>query len=184
MFNGQPQGAAQIAQGAELFILNRKDFSVKAGTVQSVSQPHITKSAQTNPALAMQGFVVDVSISLDGETVSVEYPMNGISANYPDKGWFISPDKQLVSNEVRSMENASKQFIAQKPWHEMVIKKSPSILKQLNPEMQKEAQQAEEIAMLKAQIEEMKRSSSETGVKLDKVLALLSVEAPRKKTEQ
>ena len=82
------------------------------------------------------------------------------------------------------MENASRQFLAQKPWHEMVVEKSPSLQMQLDPELQKGAQQAEEIAMLKAQIEEMKRSSSETGNKLDKVLALLAVDSPRKKTKE
>ena len=82
------------------------------------------------------------------------------------------------------MENASKQYLAQKPWHEMVIQKSPSLLMQITPELQKEAQQAEEIAVLKAQIEEMKRSSSETGSKLDRVLALLAVDGPRKKTKE
>ena len=181
MFQGLPQGASQISQGTAIFILNRKDFSVKTGTVENVSQPHITKSAQTNPALAMQGFVVDLSIAMDGESISVEFPINGISANYPDKGWFISTDKQLLTNEVKAMENASKQFMAQKPWHEAVIQKAPSLLTQLNPELQKEAQQAEEIAMLKAQIEEMKRSSALTGDKLDKVLELLSVDGPKKK---
>jgi hypothetical protein len=182
MFQGLPQGAAsQIVQGTVLYILNRKDFSVTTGAVESVSQPHITKSAQTNPALAMQGFVIDLSISMGGETSSVEFPINGISANYPDKGWFISPDRQIVTNEIKAMESASKQFMAQRPWHELVIQKSPSLLMQLNPELQKEAQQAEEIAMLKAQIEEMKRTSSETGDKLDKVLALLAVDSPKKK---
>ena len=82
------------------------------------------------------------------------------------------------------MDNASKQYLAQKPWHEMVIQKSPALLMQLSPELQKEAQQAQEIAMLKAQIEEMKRNSSETGNKLDKVLALLAVDSPRNKTKK
>lgn len=184
MFQGHPQGATQIAQGSALYILNRKDFSVATASVDAVSQPHITKSAQTNPALAMQGLVVDLSLNLGNETISVEFPMNGISANYPEKGWFISPDSQVISNEIRSMDNSSKQYIAQKPWHEMVIQKTPSLLMQLNPEMQKEAQQAEELAMLKSQIEEMKRNSAETGTKLDKVLALLAVESPRKKTKE
>ena len=184
MFQGLPQGAAQIAQGSALYILNRKEFSVTTATVDSVSQPHITKSAQTNPALAMQGLVVDLSISIGAESTSVEFPVNGVSANYPEKGWFISPDSQLVSKEIKAMDNASKQFLAQKPWHEMVIQKSPSLLMQLNPDMQKEAQQAEEIAMLKAQIEEMKRGYSDTGNKLDKVLALLAVDSPRKKQKE
>ena len=180
MFQGLPQTAPQIAQGSVLHILNRKDFSVTSATVDSISQPHITKSAQTNPALAMQGLVVDLGLTIGGESTTVEFPINGVSANYPERGWFISRDTQAITNEIRSMENASKQFLAQKPWHEMVIEKSPKLLMTLSPEMQKEAQQAEEIAMLKAQIEEMKRNSSETGTKLDKVLALLAVESPRK----
>jgi len=185
MFQGlNSQGATPIAQGSLLYILNRKDFSVVTATVDGVSQPHITKSAQTNPALAMQGLVVDLSISIGNDSTSVEFPMNGVSANYPDKGWFISPDSQMISKEVKAMENASKQYMAQKSWHEMVIQKTPSLLMQISPEMKKEAQQAEEIAMLKAQIEEMKRNSSETGNKLDKVLALLAVDSPRKQKKE
>lgn len=184
MFNGLPQGATQIAQGAALYILNRKDFSVTTAAVDSVSQPHITKSAQTNPSLAMQGLVVDLSLTIGNESTSIEFPVNGTSANYPEKGWFISTDSQIVAKEIRAMENASKQFLAQKSWHEMVIQKSPSLLTQLCPELQKEARQAEEIAMLKAQIEEMKRNSSETGNKLDKVLALLAVDNPKKKNKE
>ena len=184
MFNGLPQGATQIAQGSALYILNRKDFSVTTATVDSVSQPHITKSAQTNPALAMQGLVVDLTITIGNDTTSVEFPVNGVSANYPEKGWFISQDSQIISKEIKAMDSASKQYLAQKPWHEMVIQKSPALLMQLSPELQKEAQQAQEIAMLKAQIEEMKRNSSETGNKLDKVLALLAVDSPRNKTKK
>ena len=184
MFQGLPQGATQIAQGVALYILNRKDISVQTATVESVSQPHITKSAQTNPALAMQGLVVDITLSVGSESVTIEFPMNGTSANYPDKGWFVSPDTQAISNEIRAMENASKQYIAQKPWHEKVIERSPALLLSLNPQMQKEAQQAEEIAILKAQIEEMKRNSADTGTKLDKVLALLAVDSPRKKAKE
>ena len=184
MFQGIPQGAPQIAQGSVLFILNRKDYSVKTATVNGVSQPHITKSAQTNPALAMQGLVVDLSLSMGAESTSVEFPVNGISANYPDKGWFITPDRQVAVNEIKAMDNASRQFMAQKPWHEMIIEKTPSLLQQVSPELQKEAQREEEITMLRAQVEEMKRNSAETGDKLDKVLALLSAESPRKKTKE
>lgn len=77
------------------------------------------------------------------------------------------------------MSNMSKQILSQVPMHEKMVKGCEALLLQLNPERQKEAQQAEEIAMLKSQIEEMKRNSSETGMKLDKVLALLAVDSPR-----
>lgn len=179
MFQGLPQGASQIAQGAALLILNRREPSVTTATVVNVSQPHVSKSAQTNPALAMQGFVVDLTLSIGNETTTIEFPVNSTSANYPDKGWFVSPDRLAVTREIESMANMSKQILSQVPMHEKMVKGCETLLLSLNPERQKEAQQAEEIAMLKSQIEEMKRSSSETGVKLDKVLALLAVDSPR-----
>ena len=179
MFQGLPQGASQIAQGAALLILNRKEPSVVTASVVNVSQPHMSKSAQSNPALAMQGFVVDLTLSMGNETTTIEFPVNSASANYPDKGWFVSPDRLAVIREVESMANMSKQILSQVPMHEKMVKGCESLLLSLNPDRQKEAQQAEEIAMLKSQIEEMKRSSSETGVKLDKVLALLAVDGPR-----
>ena len=181
MFQGLPQqGAAQIAQGAALYILNRKEPSVTPATVLTVSQPHVSKSAQTNPALALQAFVVDLTLSMgNNETTTIEFPVNSTSANYPDKGWYVSNDRLAITREVESMSNMSKQILSQVPMHEKMVKGCEALLLQLNPERQKEAQQAEEIAMLKSQIEEMKRNSSETGMKLDKVLALLAVDSPR-----
>ena len=184
MFNGLTQGATQIAQGAVLYIFNRKSFDVIQATVLNVSQPHVSKSAQTNPALALQGFVVDITLSMGNETNTVEFPVNSTSANYPEKGWFISNDRLAIIREVESMANMSKQVLAQVPMHEKVVKGCESLLLQFDVDKQKEAQQAEEIAMLKAQIEEMRRSSSETGNKLDKVLALLAVDSPRTKKKE
>lgn len=184
MFQGLPQGAAQIAQGSALYILNRKEPNVIPATVVNVSQPHVSKSAQTNPALALQGFVVDLTLSMGNETTTIEFPVNSANANYPDKGWFVSNDRLAVTREIESMANMSKQILSQVPMHEKMVKGCEALLMQLNPEKQKEAQQAEEISMLKAQIEEMKRNSSETGSKLDRVLALLAVDSPRKKQKE
>lgn len=164
MFNGLPQGASQIAQGATLFILNRKDFSVTPATVTSVSQPHMSKAAQTNPALVMQGFVIDVTVSIGNETTTIEFPVNSVSASYADKGWFVTPDRLVATREVDTMEANSKQHLSQNPWHEMVVQKAPSLKLQLNPEMQAEAQQAQKIAALESQISAM-------NGKFDRILA-------------
>lgn len=178
MFNGLPQGAPQIAQGTALQILNRKDMTLISATVTNVSAPHVPKAAQSNPALAWQGLVVDLTISIGGETVTVEYPMGGISASYPDKGWFISPDTAVVSREVESMDKTSRQNIAMEQWNHMVVERSPQILMQLNPDKAREAQQAQEIAMLRAQNEEMARRSSEIESKLDQMLEMFSAARP------
>lgn len=179
MFQGLPQGQPQIAQGASLLILNRKEPSVSTATVVNVSQPHVSKAAQTNPALALQGFVVDLTLSVGNETTTIEFPVNSASANYPEKGWYVSNDRLAITREIESMANMSRQVLSQVPMHQKIVQGCEALLLQVNPEKQKEAQQAEEIAALKAQIEEMKRGYSDTGNKLDKVLALLAVDSPR-----
>ena len=167
MFTGQPQGASQIAQGATLYVFNRKDFSVTMASVLNVSQPHVSKAAQTNPALGMQGFVVDLSLSMGSDTTSVEYPVNSPGANYPEKGWYISPDRMAVTREIEAASNSSKQFLAQRPFHEMVVQKAPALLLQLNPERQMEAQQAEKIASLERQL-------ADISGKFDQMVGMLS----------
>lgn len=167
MFQGFPQGASQIAQGATLYIFNRKEFSTALATVTGVSQPHVSKAAQTNPALGMQGFVVDLSLNIGGDTTSIEFPVNSTAANYPDKGWLVSTDQETVTREIQAVVNNSKQVLAQTPYHEMVVKKGPSLIMQINPAKQIEAQQAQKIAMLEDRLAAM-------DGKFDQMVSLLS----------
>lgn len=176
MYSGQPQGASQIAQGATLYVFNRRDFSLMMASVLNVSQPHVSKAAQTNPALAMQGFVVDLTLSMGNETTSIEYPVNSPGANYPDKGWYISPDRMAITREVEAATNNSKQFVSQIPYHQMVIQKSPELILQLNPERQIEAQQAEKIAQLESRIAEM-------AGKFDQMVGVLTAAVPNIKKD-
>lgn len=167
MFNGLPQGASQIAQGATLYILNRKEPSVMEANVVNVSQPHISKSAQNNPMGAFQNLVVDLTISMNGETTTIEFPINSAVANYPEKGWYASTDKTAVAREVESMANMSRQILTQVPMHQKIVQGCDALILQLNPEKQKEAQQAQEITMLKSQLSEM-------NLKFDQLVSLLS----------
>lgn len=102
-----------------------------------------------------QGLVVDVFLNIGAESTSIEFPVNSVSASYPDKGWFVSSDPMLVSREIENAMNNSKQYKAQLPYHEMVIEKGPSLIMQLNPQKRVEAQQAERIATLEDTITKM-----------------------------
>lgn len=177
MFNGFQQGASQIAQGATLYIFNRKDFSVNPATVTSVSTPHLSKAAQANPSLMMQGFVIDLTISSGNESTSIEFPVNSVSANYPDKGWFVSPDPHTVTREIENMANASKQHLSQNPWHEMVVQKAPSLVMQVIPEKQAEAQQAQRIDALEKQV-------AESNGMLAQLVKMFSAMNPAKETKE
>ena len=172
MFNGFSQGASQIAQGASLYVLNRKEPDVKQATVVNVSQPHVSKAAQANPAAALQGFVIDLTLSMANDTTTIEFPVNSASANYPDKGWFVSTDRQAVIREVEAINNVAEQIISQAPAQKEISDKCKELLVRLNPEKQKEEQQAQEIMMLKNQLAEM-------NSKFDQLVGLLSANNPK-----
>lgn len=167
MLQGFPQGSAQLAQGATLYILDRKPFNVVTGTVVAVSQPHVSKAAQGNPSLAFSAPVVDVTISIGNDTQTIEFPVNSTFANYPEKGWYISADSLAVSREVENMINNSKQFMSQVPWNQMVIEKGGPMMLQLHPEKKAEAEQAQRIAALENQIAAM-------GMDLKQLVGLIS----------
>ena len=60
----------------------------------------------------------------------------------------------------------------------MVVERCPQLYMQIFPEKAKEAQQAQEIEMLKQQIAEMRNRSSESDAKLDRILESLSAGRP------
>lgn len=144
----------------------------EASVVNISPQPHVSKGAQNNPMGFMQGLVVDLTLSCGGETTTVEFPINATSANYPDKGWFLSADRAAVSREVESMANMSKQMLAQVPMHQKIVQNCDALLLRLNPERQKEAMQAEEI-------NELRKRLSSMDEKFDKLVGLLSAANPQ-----
>jgi hypothetical protein len=140
-----------------MYIYDRKAFGVKTAMVNSVSQPHISKAAQGNPALAFQGFVVDVSLSVDGDTKTVEFPVNSVSASYAEQGWFMSYDSSVVTREIESSISAAKQFLSQVPLNERIVKDGPELISQLNPSKRIEEQSMREIAGIREELAEFKR---------------------------
>ena len=69
------------------------------------------------------------------------------------------------------MANMSRQILTQVPMHQKIVQGCEDLILQLNPDKQKEAQQAQEIRMLKSQLSEM-------NVKFDQLVSLLSAGNP------
>lgn len=146
-----------VTQGSTMYIFDRKAFKTMTATVGSVSQPHLSKAAQSNPALAFQGFVVDVSLSIDGETKTVEFPVNSMSATYNEQGWFMSCDNTVVSREIESAVSSARQFLSQVPFNERVVKEGPELISQLNPSRKIEEQSIREIVGMREEIAEFRK---------------------------
>lgn len=117
--------------------------------------------------LPLSGTIADFAEYYKKPEVNVRVAINSAVANYPDKGWYASTDKAAIAREVESMANMSRQILTQVPMHQKIVQGCEALILQLNPEKQKEAQQTQEITMLKAQISQMNE-------KFDKLVGMLS----------
>ena len=125
----------------------------------------------SQPMAMLNGPVTDVTIQVGNDTIPFAgLPANGIVANFPDKGMFISTDKTAIIREIESMAATSRQVLEQIPVHQKMVTECEALLIQLQPEKRKEAKQTQEIESLKTQLNDM-------NGKFDKLMELLSVKS-------
>jgi hypothetical protein len=79
----------------------------------------------------------------------------------------IAETKELMSNEVDSMLQNSKNIVDSIPYHNNVISSCEEILKELNPRFAKEKERDEDISNLKDKIGGLEN-------KMDKLISILS----------
>lgn len=149
------QGQPAITPGMTLYFFNKNQMDVAVVTVTNVSQPHVSKAAQSNPAAIFNGFVVDVSFSVGGETVSVEFPTGSMFANYPDKGIFLSTDASAIDREIDVLENSAKQYMSQYPAQQKLLELCGPLRNKLHPERQQEAAKQEKIEALENKMDQL-----------------------------
>ena len=157
-----------LSQGALISVLYKNEPRVVEGKVISVNT-HMPVYNPSQPMAILNGPVTDLTVQVGNDTIPFAgLPANGMTANFPDKGFFIATDKAAVLREIEAMAAASKQVLEQIPAHQKMVDSCEALLLQLQPEKQKEAQQAQEIESLKTQLATM-------AEKFDKMTEMLSV---------
>lgn len=145
----------QLSQGAILPILYRNNPRVVEGRVLSVNT-HLPSYNPSQPFSAMNGPVTDITVQVGNDTIPFAgLPANGVVANFPDKGMFISTDRAAVIREIESMVAASRQALGQMPVHQKMVQDCETLLLTLQPERKKEAEQAQELAAVKQQLSDL-----------------------------
>ena len=105
----------------------------------------------------MNGPVTDITLQIGNETVPfVGLPANGVVANFPEKGLFISTDRSAVLREIEAMATANKQVLESVPAHQKMVTECENLLNELNPERKKDAQQAQELSSLRGEVAELR----------------------------
>ena len=146
-----------LTQGATVSVLYRNEPRVVEGRVMSANT-HIPAFNPQQPMAMMSGPVTDLTVQVGNDSIPfVGLPANGIMANFPEKGIFLSVDRTFVIKELESMLSASRQILESVPSHQKMIESCEGLLLELNPDKKKEAQQAQEMTALRSEIAELKK---------------------------
>lgn len=149
-----------MTQGATLFVLYKNDPRLERGRIVSVNT-HLPQFNPSQPQAMFGGMVTDLTVAVGSETIPFAgLPATASVANFPDKGIFVSEDQGLVINELTSMRDNSQRIVESYDAHKALRDKCDALLLSLNPERQKEMQNAKEMADLKGELAEMKRMLS------------------------
>ena len=141
-----------LRPGTPVFVLNKNELRYKNGKVVSVSNqyPQYNFQQPLNPG---NGPVVDMAIEIDGKAETFpRIPLNSTIAEFPDKGVIISETRDGIINEVNVIRSASQTAIDQVEAHKRVVASCDQLLYDLNPQLRKDQEQAQEIANLKQQL--------------------------------
>lgn len=149
-----------MTQGATLFVLYKNEPRVERGRIVSINT-HIPQFNPSQPQAMFGGMVTDLTVAVGSETIPFAgLPATASVANFPDKGIFVSEDQGLVINELTSMRDNSQRIVDSYDAHKALRDKCDSLLLSLNPEKQKEMQNAKEMADLKGELAEMRKMLS------------------------
>lgn len=149
-----------MSQGATLYILYKNDPRMERGRVISVNT-HLPQFNPAQPQAMFNGMVTDLTVAVGNETIPFAgLPATASVANFPDKGMFVSEDQGMVINEITAMRDNSQRIVESYDAHKAMRDKCDTLLLSLNPEKQKEMQNAKEMADLKGELAEMKQMLS------------------------
>ena len=149
-----------MTQGATLFILHKNEPKVDVGRVVSVNT-HLPQYNPNQPQAMFNGMVTDLTVSVGSDTIPfLGLPASASTANFADKGLFISEDQGLVVNEITTLRDNSKRIIDSYETNRDLFEKYEALLISLNPDKQREVKSAKELAALKDELSEMKRMLS------------------------
>ena len=146
-----------LRAGTPIYILFKNEPRFAVGKVSQVSNQYPNFGGYTQqPLVPGQNVAVDLAIELDGKVENFQrIPLNSSIAEFPDKGILISETRDGIINEVNAIRSASQTAIEQVDMHRRVVASCDTLLFELNPQLKKEQEQANEIANLKEQLSGM-----------------------------
>ena len=123
---------------------------------------HVPQFNPSQPQALFSGMVTDLNVAIGNETLNLAgLPATASVANFPDKGMFVSEDQGMLINELTAMRDNSQRVVDSYDAHKALRDKCDALLVSLNPEKQKEMQNAKDVAELKGELADLKRMLQE-----------------------
>ena len=141
-----------LRPGTPVYVLYKNEPRFAVAKVSQVSNQYPNLAYQ-QPLIPCNNVAVDIAIEVDGKMETYQrIPLNSTIAEFPEKGVLISETREGIVNEVNAIRSASQAAIDQVEAHKRVIASCDQLLFDLNPQLKKDQEQAQEIATLKRQL--------------------------------
>lgn len=128
-----------LQQGATLYILYKNEPRIERGRIVSANT-HMPQFNPTQPMGVLNGMVTDITVSVGNETIPFAgLPASASSANFPDKGIFISEEQGAVAGELSAMRDNSQRIVDSYETHKALRDKCEALLVSFDPTKQQDA---------------------------------------------
>lgn len=136
------------------YILYKNEPKVSVGEVISCSNP-IQPFNVYQPTFPPK--TVDVKVKVGEESIDFrQLPAESVIADYGGNGVVVSDNRDAIINEVAALSRMSEKALEDVGRHQHVVAECTSIMKDLNPQLRREAEQSEEIENLKRDLTDIK----------------------------
>lgn len=134
-------------------MLNKREPKLEIGEVIEVKPSPPAMPTFNGGVLQPQRPMVDITATFGTEQRNYkQLPSDLAIADFSKDGVVISDNKDQMVNEVEALKKLSRRVIDEVDTHKRIYKECDKILADLDPEIKKKAQQAQEIENLKVQV--------------------------------
>lgn len=156
-----------IKQNNTVFILDKNNLKVISAKVINASQPKVDMS-KPNSCMSGTTLIVDIDLNIEGKTVSYSIPEN-LEITYTNTGLVLAIDPNKLVNEVNSLHREAKDQLAKKEYYEEVIKKTPDLMAELNPQLKEKQETDRRLNLMESSISNMQSDISKMTSLVEKL---------------
>lgn len=153
-----------LKQGCSVHILDRDKMEYGIGKVTAVSFPRMDMNAMTGKS----SMVVDITIDWDGKSAVYVFPENSTISN--TKNLTITPDRQLLVNELEMVKSESQRVLDSVEKHREILEKTDKLLVELNPTLREKKEIDERFDAIAKAIEGMQEVIKGQGNSIQRLL--------------